>query len=329
MELGTSSQHPIDYEPASPSSRKLGSFFEQLGMLVILAVLFICCSIFVENFLSAQNLKGLLLSVSTVGMVSCTMLFCLASGNFDLSVGTLVPCAGVIAALVTSRTGSYSLGLTSGLLVGTFVGLFNGFIVAVCRINPLITTLATMQIVKTITFKVSDGKAIGVANVAFFTLGQSSFFGIQTPIWLCFACFLFFGFLLDRTTFGRNTLAIGGNEEAARLAGISVSRTKIIIFAMQGLIAAFAGIVLAGRMASGQPKSSEGFELEVIAACVLGGVSLTGGIGRISFVIAGVLIMGIVQNAMSLLNVESFWQYGVRGGILLAAVLFDRLKHRR
>jgi L-arabinose transport system permease protein len=353
MELGTSSQHPIDYQPASTSARRIGAFLEQLGMLVILAVLFICCSIFVDNFFTAQNLKGLLLAVSTVGMVSCTMLFCLASGNFDLSVGTLVPCAGVIAALVTSRTGSYSLGLSSGLIVGVIVGFLNGFIVAVCRINPLITTLAMMQIVKTVTFKVSEGKAIGVANPAFFFLGQSSNFGIAvpmwltrllqawfgsaaanwlyipTPIWLCFGCFLWFGFLLDRTTFGRNTLAIGGNEEAARLAGISVTRTKIIIFAMQGLIAAFAGIVLAGRMASGQPKSSEGFELEVIAACVLGGVSLTGGIGRISFVIAGVLIMGIVQDAMSLLNVESFWQYGVRGSILLAAVLFDRLKHRR
>jgi len=328
MELGTHSKHPIDYEPAT-SGRRVGAFVEQLGMLLILAVLFICCSVFVENFFTAQNLKGLLLAVSTVGMVSCTMLFCLASGNFDLSVGTLVPCAGVIAALVTSKTGSYALGLSSGLVVGTIVGCFNGFIVAICRINPLITTLAVMQMVKTLTFKVSEGKAIGVANPAFFMLGQSSLLGIQSPIWLCFGCFLFFGFLLDRTTFGRNTLAIGGNEEAARLAGIPVARSKIIIFAMQGLIAAFAGIVLASRMASGQPKSSEGFELEVIAACVLGGVSLTGGVGRISFVIAGVLIMGIVQNAMSLLNVESFWQYGVRGGILLAAVLFDRLKQRR
>jgi L-arabinose transport system permease protein len=325
MEVGTQSIHPIDYQ-AALSRGKIGSAFSQLGMLLILAVLFIGCSIFVDNFLSAQNLKGLLLAVSTVGMVSCTMLFCLASGNFDLSVGTIVPCAGVIAALITSKTGSYVMGLSAGLAVGTIVGLLNGVIVAICRINPLITTLAMMQIVKTATFKISEGKAIGVANSAFFALGQSSFLGIQTPIWLCFACFVFFGFLLDRTTFGRNTLAIGGNEEAARLAGIAVPRTKIIIFAMQGLIAAFAGIVLAGRMASGQPKSSEGFELEVIAACVLGGVSLTGGIGRISFVIAGVLIMGIVQNAMSLLNVESFWQYGVRGAILLAAVLFDRLK---
>jgi L-arabinose transport system permease protein len=329
MELGTHSQHPIEVQPAFPRSHRFGDLLEQLGMLVMLAVLFICCAVFVENFFSAQNLKGLMLAVSTVGMVSCTMLFCLASGNFDLSVGTLVPCAGVIAALVTSKTGSYALGLSSGLAVGVLVGFLNGFIVAVCRINPLITTLAMMQIVKTVTFKVSEGKAIGVANAAFFTLGQSSFLGIQTPIWLCFACFCVFGFLLDRTTFGRNTLAIGGNEEASRLAGINVARTKIIIFSMQGLIAAFAGIVLAGRMASGQPKSSEGFELEVIAACVLGGVSLTGGIGRISFVVAGVLIMGIVQNAMNLLNVESFWQYGVRGAILLAAVLFDRLKHRR
>jgi L-arabinose transport system permease protein len=152
---------------------------------------------------------------------------------------------------------------------------------------------------------------------------------VQTPVWLCAACFCLFGFLLDRTTFGRNTLAIGGNEEAAHLAGVPVVRLKVLIFTIQGIVAAFAGIVLASRMTSGQPKSSEGFELEVIAACVLGGVSLTGGVGRMSFVLAGVLIMGVVQNAMSLLNIDSFYQYVVRGAILLAAVTFDRLKQRR
>ena len=135
--------------------------------------------------------------------------------------------------------------------------------------------------------------------------------------------------LLSRTVFGRDTLAIGGNEEAARLAGIPVVRIKIAIFVLQGLVAAFAGIVLAARMTSGQPKVAEGFELVVISACVLGGVSLTGGVGSMGAVIAGVLIMGIVQNAMNLLNVEPFWQYVARGLILLGAVLFDRLRQPR
>jgi L-arabinose transport system permease protein len=147
-------------------------------------------------------------------------------------------------------------------------------------------------------------------------------------VWITVACFAGFGFVLNRTVFGRDTLAVGGNAEAAHLAGIPVARVKIVIFTLQGVMAAFAGIVLASRMTSGQPNASLGFELEVISACVLGGVSLTGGIGSMGFVIAGVLIMGIVQNAMNLLNVPTFYQYVARGLILLAAVLFDRWKRR-
>ena len=143
---------------------------------------------------------------------------------------------------------------------------------------------------------------------------------------VCLICFGFFGVLLQCTTFGRYTLAIGGNEVASRLSGIPVMRTKIIIFTMQGLVAAFAGIVLASRMTSGQPNTSQGFELAVISACVLGGVSLAGGMGTMGFVIAGVFIMGIVENVMNLTNVEPFYQYVARGGILLGAVAFDRLK---
>ena len=133
---------------------------------------------------------------------------------------------------------------------------------------------------------------------------------------------------MNRTIFGRNTLAIGGNAEAARLAGIGVARTKIIIFTLQGMMAGFAGVILASRMTSGQPATAQGLELQVISACVLGGVSLTGGVGTITGVIVGVLIMGTVQNAMNLLNIAPFYQYVASGSILLAAVLFDRLKQR-
>ncbi len=221
------------------------------------------------------------------------------------------------------------------------VGSINGIVVAVFRINPLITTLATMQIVRGFTYRISNGQSVGVSNASFTVLGSyfprletvrslhlPDWVSLPIPVWLCLAFFLVFGFLLDRTLYGRNTLAVGGNEEAARLAGIPVVRTKVLIFLLQGVVAAFAGIVLASRMTSGQPKVGEGFELEVIAACVLGGVSLTGGIGKMSFVVAGVLIMGVVQNAMSLKNINFDWQYIVRGSILLAAVLFDRFKQR-
>jgi L-arabinose transport system permease protein len=306
--------------------KKFGDQWEQIGMLLVFLLLFILSGLFVKNFFSGVNIEGLLLAVSTVGMVSCTMLFCLASGNFDLSVGSVLACAGVIATVVMNKTNSVAAGIAAGIAAGVVIGLVNGIVVAKGKINPLITTLATMQIVRGIGYIVSDGKAVGVAQESFFGLGSAEFLGLVAPVWLCLFTFIVFGFLLRNTAFGRNTLAIGGNEEAARLAGISVDRIKIIIFTLQGAVAAFAGIVLASRMTSGQPASSQGFELEVISACVLGGVSLTGGVGTIGSVIAGVLIMGIVQNVMNLMNVPPFYQYIARGVILLGAVFFDRLK---
>jgi L-arabinose transport system permease protein len=319
-------------EPPVPTRRHptaIGNFFDKAGMLLVLALLFIGCAVGVENFFSLANMKGLALAVSMTGMVACTMLFCLAAGDFDLSIGSVVACAGVIAALVMNHSGSITLGILAGLSCGAVSGLINGFVVAKLRINALITTLATMQIVRGFGYIVSDYKAIGITNENFFALGNSRPLGLDTPIWITIGCFLVFGFILNRTVFGRDTLAVGGNAEAAHLAGIAVDRIKIIIFTAQGIMAAFAGIVLASRYTSGQPNTSQGFELDVISACVLGGVSLTGGIGSMAFVIAGVLIMGIVQNAMNLLNIASGYQYVARGGILLAAVLFDRWKRRK
>ncbi len=185
-----------------------------------------------------------------------------------------------------------------------------------------------MQIVRGLAYITTGGNTVGISQESFYALGTGAWLSIPVPVWIMAASFLLFGFLLSRTTFGRNTLAIGGNSEAARLSGIPVVRTKIIIFTLQGLVAAFAGIILASRMASSQPGAGMGLELQVISACVLGGVSLTGGIGSIWYVIAGVMIMGVVENAMRLLNVPTFYQYVVWGSILLAAVLLDRIKQK-
>lgn len=319
----------------------LSTLLDRAGMLLILAGLTLVCMVAVPGFATPANIMNLLLQVSTVGMVASTMLFCLASGNFDLSVGTLIPAGGVLCALVLKHTDHLVLGVGAALGFGFLVGLINGTVVAKFRINPLITTLSTMMMVRGAAFVFADGKSIGInhgglldlANAAFPVLYQPGannvLFQITTPVWVCFALFAFFGFLLQRTHFGRNTLAIGGNEDAARLAGIAVDRVKIAIFAAQGVVATLAGVLLAARLGIGDPKTAQGSELSIISACVLGGVSLSGGIGRMSYVVAGVFIMGIVENAMNLLNIDSFYQYIVRGGILLSAVLFDQLRQRR
>ena len=309
---------------ATRSTFSFARIWDQFGMLVVFAVLFIGCVIFVPNFASFVNMKGLGLAISMSGMVACGMLFCLASGDFDLSVASVIACAGVTTAVVINLSESLWLGIAAGLLLGALSGLVNGFVIARLKINAL----ATMQIVRGLAYIISDGKAVGIEDERFFTLGYANWFGLPAPIWLTVACLVVFGLLLNKTTFGRNTLAIGGNEEAARLAGVPVVRTKIIIFVLSGLVSAAAGIILASRMTSGQPMTSIGYELIVISACVLGGVSLKGGIGKISYVVAGILILGTVENAMNLLNISPFSQYVVRGVILLAAVIFDRYKQK-
>jgi L-arabinose transport system permease protein len=306
----------------------LRRFLDEWVMLLAALAIFALCAGFIDNFLSPLNMRGLGLAISTTGIAACTMLYCLASGHFDLSVGSVIACAGVIAAVVMRDTGSVGLGIAAALAMGLVVGLINGIVIAKLRINALIATLATMQIVRGLAYIFSNGKAVGVSQEQFFVFGNGQLFGVPVPILITVVCFLFFGWLLNYTTYGRNTMAIGGNQEAALLAGVQVDRTKIIIFAVHGLIGALAGVVLASRMTSGQPMIGQGFELTVISACVLGGVSLAGGIGMIRHVIAGVLILAIIENAMNLKNIDTFYQYVIRGTILLIAVIIDRMKRR-
>lgn len=307
----------------------LRTAIDDYSLVLIFVVLFAVLSGTVEYFFSWDNIVSVALSVSQIGMVACTMMFCLASRDFDLSVGSTVAFAGVLCAMVANATGSVLLGMVVSLAAGAVIGFINGAIIAKLKINALITTLAMMEIVRGLAFLASKGQAIGVANEAFYVLGTEMLFGLPIPVWITAACFVVFGVMLNKTAYGRNTLAIGGNPEAVRLAGVAVDRTRIVIFLIQGAIAAFAGVILASRITSGQPNSGEGFELDVISACVLGGVSLAGGRATISGVLVGVLIMGTVQNAMNLLNIDTFYQYVVRGAILLAAVLVDQLKNRR
>ncbi len=302
------------------------NLWQNSSMLFIYIVLFILLSIFVPYFFTWRNMIALALSVSMLGMVSCTMLFCLASGDFDLSVSAIVAFSGVVAAVIINSTGAVGLGILCGILAGGLFGALNGVIIAKLHINALITTLAMMQIVRGFAYIVSGGQAISIGNPGFFGLGNNIFIGIPAPIWITIFCFAVFAVLINNTTFGKNTLAIGGNVEAARLAGINVDRVKIMIFTLQGLVAGFAGVILSSRMTSGQPNAAQGFELNVISSCVLGGVSLNGGIAPIQGAIVGVLIMGTVQDAMNLLNIPTFYQYVVRGSILLIAVIVDQLR---
>ncbi|MFM0225234.1 L-arabinose ABC transporter permease AraH [Paraburkholderia dipogonis] len=314
-----------------PQSNDKAKWWQQIteySLIVIFIVMFVTMSLTVDHFFSIENMLGLALSISQIGMVACTMMFCLASRDFDLSVGSTVAFAGVLCAMVLNATGNTFIAIVAAVAAGGVIGFVNGAVIAYLRINALITTLATMEIVRGLGFIVSHGQAVGVSSDTFIALGGLSFFGVSLPIWVTLLCFIVFGVMLNQTVYGRNTLAIGGNPEASRLAGINVERTRVYIFLIQGAVTALAGVILASRITSGQPNAAEGFELNVISACVLGGVSLLGGRATISGVVIGVLIMGTVENVMNLMNIDAFYQYLVRGAILLAAVLLDQLKNR-
>jgi L-arabinose transport system permease protein len=304
----------------------LRTILKRLVPLLALAVLVGLLSLLVPDFLGLRNLRGLLLSVTLVGTIAATMMLVLAMREVDLSVGSIVALSGVLAAVGMSATGSIALGVLAGLAGGAMVGFVNGVLVAGFKVNSLIVTLAMMEVVRGLAFLASGGESVAIPLQDFYALGSGGVLGLSWPIWSMIGSFAIFGLILKATVFGRNILAIGGNPEAARLAGVPITRVRIIVFTLQGLVAGLAGIILAARITSGQPNTSIGLELAVISACVLGGVSLSGGLATIGGVIVGVFIMGAAQNALNLLNVPTFYQYVVRGGILLLAVVADRLR---
>jgi len=312
--------------PQANDKQKWWQQITEYSLIVIFVVMFITMSLTVDHFFSIENMLGLALSISQIGMVACTMMFCLASRDFDLSIGSTVAFAGVLCAMVLNATGNTFIAIVAAVVAGSVIGFVNGAVIAYLRINALITTLATMEIVRGLGFIVSHGQAVGVSSDTFIALGGLSMFGVSLPIWVTLVCFIVFGVMLNSTVYGRNTLAIGGNPEASRLAGINVERTRVYIFLIQGAVTALAGVILASRITSGQPNAATGLELSVISACVLGGVSLAGGRAAMTGVIVGVLIMGIAENVMNLLNIQAFYQYVVRGLILLIAVLLDNLR---
>jgi len=315
--------------PVAPMRVSAWNMLNKFGIAVGFALLFVVLATTVPDFLTSRNIQGLLLSVTLIGSIAVTMMFVLALGEVDLSVASIVAFAGVVAATVITQSHSVMLGVAAGVLAGGAVGLVNGVLVARFKVNSLIATLAMMEAVRGLAYLTSNGDAVMISQESFFELGSGSLLGISYPIWSNIVGFIVFGFLLNKTVFGKHVLAVGGNSEAARLAGLPVMRIKVMVFMLQGLVTGFAGVMLASRMSLGDPKTSMGLELGVISACVLGGVSLTGGVATISGVLVGVLIIGTVQNVMSLMNVPTFYQYLIRGGILLLAVLFDQFRRSR
>ncbi|MCL6592344.1 MAG: ABC transporter permease, partial [Alicyclobacillus sp.] len=297
------------------------------GMLLIFIALCMVFGLIQPNFLSLDNVRNILLQAPPLLLLAFGETFPVLTGGFDLSVGSMVSAASVVTAMVDMQAG-LGPGLLAGICTGAVMGLLNGLGVAVLRINPFVVTLGMLSFASGFALYITGGLPIQNLPNSFSYLGTGYVGTVPVAAVVAFIVFLLLWFVLEKTPWGRYTYAVGGNEEAARASGIAVRRYITVAYIMSGGLAACAGILLSSRVASGLPTLGVGMELDAIAAVVIGGVSLRGGVGRMPGVVLGALILTVIQNGLDLANISSFVQEMVTGVIIVAAVLFDRLQRR-
>ncbi|WP_276643836.1 ribose ABC transporter permease [Caldibacillus debilis] len=303
-------------------------FFQKMGPLLGLLLIVIVLTILSPNFLTVTNILNVFRQVSINALLAFGMTYVILTGGIDLSVGSILALCSALAAGFMTDSMDPVLAVSAGLVLGALMGAANGFVIAKGKVAPFIATLATMTIFRGLTLVYTEGRPItGFSDsVAFKMIGRGYFLGVPVPVYIMLAIFLILYLVLKKTTFGRGVYAVGGNEEASRLSGLNVDRIKIGVYTISGLLSAFAGIILASRLNSAQPTAGISYELDAIAAVVIGGTSLSGGRGRIAGTLIGALIIGVLNNGLNLLNVSSFYQQVVKGGVILLAVLLDRKK---
>jgi len=298
-----------------------------IGLFLILALIVAVLSIITPYFLTVRNIFSILLSVAIIGVGGVGQTLVIVSGGLDLSVESVIACTSVFIGLLNKQGFPLIVSIFAGLLLGPFVGYINGVLIAKRKINAVITTLAMMSIVRGVGLLLTNAKTIAISRSDFGFIGRGYLFG-SIPfavIVLIFIYFLFY-FVLNHTPFGRNVYAVGGNPIATRLAGIDVDKYRIMIYTIAGGLGSLSGILFASIVGAGLPYGASGYALDIIAAVILGGTSLAGGIGTVQGTLVGVLILGVLSNGLILLDISSFWQMVVRGIVLVIAVEFDQLK---
>ncbi|SHI24065.1 ABC transporter permease subunit [Desulfosporosinus lacus] len=301
---------------------------QRMGPLVGLILIVFILSMVNSDFLTVSNIFNVLRQVSINALIAYGMTFVILTGGIDLSVGSIIALSSAFAAgMMASGTNSW-LAIGIGVLSGTLMGTVNGVVIARGKVAPFIATLATMTIFRGLTLVYTEGKPITGLPDAFGMIGRGYLLEIPMPVIWMLVAFGVLYVILKFTSFGRHVFALGGNEEATRLSGINTNRVKILVYSMSGLMASLSGIILTSRLNSAQPTAGTSYELDAIAAVVLGGTSLSGGKGWIVGTLIGAMIIGILDNGLNLLNVSSFYQQVVKGGVILLAVLLDRSKKK-
>ena len=306
-------------------------FKENMGTLIGLLIMCLILS-FTTNgvFYSQRNLVNVLRQVSSNACLAFGMTFAIITGGIDLSVGSILALSGTLSAgFIVHNDMSVVQAVTLAIVIGTALGLFNGFVIAKTTIPPFIVTLAMMQIARGAAYIYSNGQPIRAMIPDYQIIGMGYLGPIPYPVIYMVVFLIACVILLSKTRFGRHVYAVGGNDKAAIFSGVNVARTKMLVYTMSGFLAAFTGVVLCARMASGQPTAGQSFEMDAIAATVLGGTSMSGGVGKIGSTMIGVLIIGVLNNGLNLLGLNSFWQQIAKGIVILLAVYVDMLKKRR
>ena len=300
------------------------------NMAAMIALVFLCIvlSVTTDTFLVKNNLFSVLRQVCVNCFIAFGITCVLICGGIDLSVGSVVAAAGVIAVRCANAGFPLIICILVPLLFGAVIGFFNGYVISHTTLPPFIVTLSTQIIVRGISYILTGGQPAQSNNEIFNNMGVGSVFGIPIPVVFVIVSFIILYFIMNRTSFGRHVYATGGNKEAAKYAGVDTKWIQVRVFIISGAMAALAGVVLAARLYSGQPSVGEGFERDAIAASVLGGTSFNGGIGTLGGTVIGVLIIGVLNNGMNLLKINSYWQFVVKGIVILGAVYVDYLKKR-
>jgi ribose transport system permease protein len=299
-----------------------------LGPLLALIVLFVLTTALSPSFLDPNNLLNLLRQVSINALIAFGMTFVILTGGIDLSVGSILALTSALTAMLITSGVPTLIAMPIGILLGGMLGAVNGLIITKGGAAPFIASLATMTIFRGATYVFTDGNPItGTVmneNFIFQFIGRGYFFGIPVPVIVMLIAFGLLYVLLHKMAFGRKTYALGGNEKAAFVSGIKVKLTKTWIYVISGVMSSAAGMILLSRLGSAQPDAGSGFEMDAIAAVVLGGTSLAGGRGRLFGTLVGALIIGTLNNGMNLIGVSSFYQQIVKGVVIIIAVLLDR-----
>ncbi len=309
--------------------RAFGRFLSRYGILISFLILFVALSFAHPNFLSTGNLTNVLRQVSINGILAIGMTFVILTGGIDLSVGSILAVAGVVAgSLVTGGDPSHPMiAILAAVAVGAAVGTLNGTLIARFGVPAFVATLGMLSMARGATLLYSDGRPIPNLSPAFRWLGQGFIAGVPVPVIVFLAVFVIAWIVLRFTVYGRWIYAVGGNAKSARTSGIPTRSVVFSVYLLMGALAGLAGAILTARTTSALPQAGLGYELDAIAAVVIGGTSLTGGIGSVVYTLIGALIIGVISNGLDLMGVSSYYQQIIKGAIIVVAVLVDRSRN--